>query len=184
MKLEEDTSQSGWQQRKFPGNTHTALSSVPPGGSRSRVDFSAFINSMDDKSFSYLCLIREYATRVLQGRAAEYSGLYKAIASQTAEEEDVCRISVIEFEESGLRSKTFVAFYEFKNYIDETTTISKALKRLFVLEDMPVRYICLLGSRLRIHPTLFARHYSTEDSSTYHIRQHQLSSFHSPDQYE
>jgi hypothetical protein len=37
---------------------------------------------------------------------------------------------------------------------------------LFVLEDMPVRYICLLGSRLRIHPTVFARHYSTEESST------------------
>jgi hypothetical protein len=173
---EETVPQSAWQHRHFskevPPESHLGVDQnpravSPKNGLNSRVDFSAFINSMDDESFSYLCLIREYASRELQGRASEYGGLYKAIASQTADEETTCRVSVIEFSGSGLRSRTFVVFNEFKNYLDEITTHSREpLKRLLVMEDMLVRYICLLGSRMRVHPTVFARHYTSEDSSS------------------
>ena len=167
---------STWRHLQFPPD---ATSTVPWDGSqerqpaftddlsKTRVDFDAFINSMDDRSFAYLCLIREYATRALQGKAAEYSGLYQAMVSQTTVEEVSSRISIIEFLTDGLRSRTFAAFEEFKNYIDEASATSDSpFRRLFVLEDMPVRYICLLGSRLRIHPTVFARHYTTGGNST------------------
>ncbi|KAH6858918.1 hypothetical protein BKA58DRAFT_414595 [Alternaria rosae] len=147
---------STWRHRQFPPDAF--IDDV----SKTRVDFDAFINSMDDQSFAYLCLIREYATRALQGKAAEYSGLYQAMVSQNIDEEASSRISTIEFLAHGLRSRTFAAFEEFKSYMDEPSARSDSPFRcLFVLEDMPVRYICLLGSRLRIHPTVFAVHYTT-----------------------
>ena len=168
--------ESIWRQREFPLNANSIIpwdiiQQQPPPSvddvSKVRVDFSAFINSMDDQAIAYLCLIREYAMRTLQGKAAEYSGLYQAMVSQNIEDEASSRMSVIEFQTGGLRSRTFTAFEELENYMDETLASNDSpLRRLFVLEDMPVRYICLLGSRLRIHPTVFARHCTTEGSST------------------
>lgn len=168
--------ESIWRQRQFPPNANSVIpwdigqqrqTPLVDDVSKVRVDFSAFINSMDDQSFAYLCLIREYAMRTLQGKAAEYSALYQAMISQHVEEEALSRMSVIEFQTDGLRSRTFTAFAELRNYMDGTSPSNdSSLRRLFVLEDMPVRYICLLGSRLRIHPTVFARHYTTEGSST------------------
>lgn len=173
MKSEGRSTDSLWTSRKFPTSGSSILpfdfsaqtGAYPGAGLASRVDFSAFVNSMDDASFAYLCLLREYAARSLQGKALEYSGLYRAMVSQTAEEENLSRISVVEFESGGLRSRTFLSYDDFRNYIDNGAE-KESLKRLFLVEDLPVRLVCLLGSRLRIHPTLFARHYSTEDSST------------------
>ncbi|KAH3961130.1 hypothetical protein HBI56_209950 [Parastagonospora nodorum] len=119
---------------------------------------------MDDASFAYLSLLREYASRPLQGKALEYSGLYKAMVSQQAIHEERCRVSIVEFNEKGLRSITFTIYDEFKTYIDERVS-KKSLRFVVLLEDLPIRLVCLLGSRLCIHPTIFARHYSTGDSS-------------------
>jgi hypothetical protein len=89
------------------------------------------------------------------------------MVSQNIDEEASSRISTIEFLAHGLCSRTFAAFEEFKSYMDEPSARSDSPFRcLFVLEDMPVRYICLLGSRLRIHPTVFAVHYTTGGNST------------------
>ena len=167
---------STWRHQQFPLNA-TSIMPWDVGRqqqpafiedvSKARVDFNAFVNSMDDRSFAYLCMIREYADRALQGKAAEYSGLYQIMISQDIGEEALSRMSVIEFQAGGLRSRTFASFEEFRNYMDETSAKNDTpLRRLFLMEDMPVRYVCLLGSRLRIHPTVFARHYTTEGSST------------------
>ena len=156
-----------------------------------RVDYSGFINSMDDPAFAYFSLIQEYALRRLQGNALQYEGFYRAMACQCPIEERQSRITVIEFEEVGSRSKTFEDYKDLQEYLDgriefeEVGSRSKTFedykdlqeyldgrlskgrpKRLFLLEDLPVRIICLLGSRPKIHPSVFANHYSTEDSST------------------
>lgn len=164
-----------WHDRSFPiGDPPSVATDRTPqqqtlfsnAHRNSRFDYSAFINSMDDDSFAYLCSTREFAARTLHGNAAQYSGLYSALALQTIEEETRSRISVIEFKSRSLRSRSFKSFEEFKAYMDMTPTSSKGLmKRLFVLEDMPVRLVCLLGSRLGIRPSVFAQHYTIEDSS-------------------
>lgn len=132
-----------------------------------RVDFSSFINSMDESSFAYFSLVREYASRSLQGYALHYQGLYKALVSQKQEDESLSRISVVQFMNDGSRSKTLRNYEEFKSYLDgQSPDRQPNTRRLFILEDLPVRFMCLLGSRLRIHPTVFARHYSTDDNSS------------------
>jgi hypothetical protein len=96
---------SSWKHRIYPkhsslGMAHNgeALPASTKGLSMlARVDFSAFVNSMDDASLAYLSLLREYASRPLQGKALEYAGLYKAMVSQQAIHEERSRISVIEF---------------------------------------------------------------------------------------
>ncbi|KAL9090350.1 MAG: hypothetical protein Q9165_005384 [Trypethelium subeluteriae] len=129
-----------------------------------RLDFSSFINTMDDAAFAYFSLVREYASRKLQGNALQYEGLYKALVAQSAEDEKYCRCSVIEFLPDGTRSRTFAGYKEFKMYM-ETHTEAGAPGRLFIIEDLAVRFVCVLGSRLRIHPSVFASHYSIEDGS-------------------
>ena len=120
---------------------------------------------MDDLAFAYFSLIREYSFRTLQGNALQYAGLYRAIVSQRAEDELTSRCSVIEFSDQGSRSRSFSGYDDFKEYID-TSWSTGSTRFLFILEDLPVRYVCMLGSRMRIHPSIFACHYSTEDSST------------------
>lgn len=172
VSCEETPTTSSWQHRTYPASG----SSIKPHDGKpfsanfrgsplsSRLDFNTFINSMDDASFAYFSLIREYASRPLQGNALQYEGLYRAMAGQIAADEQLTRISVIEFQSGGSKSKTFTTYTEFKRYLEDSE--SQSIRRLFILEDLPVRFVCLLGSRLRIHPTVFARHYSTEDSST------------------
>jgi len=164
---------SSWQHRIYPdSNVSTLAYEHPPftTGFRgsplsSRFDFSAFINSMDDTSFTYFSLIHEYASRPLQGNALQYGGLYRNMVSQQAEDECLTNISIIEFQSDGSRSRTFMAYDEFKTYL-ENDPKNELVRRLIILEDLPVRFVCLLGSRLRIHPSIFARHNSTVDSST------------------
>lgn len=157
---------SSWQRRKYlDGNNNTFATALQGSPLSGRLDFSAFINSMDDASFAYFSLLREYASRPLQAKNLEYEGLYRALASQQAQDERMSRISVVEFEKGGSRSKTFTVFEECKDYLHGDTE-DTSNRRLIVLEDMPVRLVCLLGSRLHIHPSIFARHYSTEDNST------------------
>jgi hypothetical protein len=163
---------SGWQQRTYPASGSSIKpyegepfsSSFEGSPTSSRLDFSSFINSMDDASFAYFSLIREYASRQLQGNALQYEGLYRAMVGQTAADELLSRISIVEFQSGDSRSKTFTTYNEFKLYLEDGE--SQSIRRLIILEDLPVRFVCLLGSRLRIHPAIFARHYSTEDSST------------------
>ena len=130
-----------------------------------RVDYSGFINSMDDPAFAYFSLVREYALRRLQGNALQYEGFYRAMAGQGLIDERQSRITVIEFEEVGSRSKTFDDYKDIRDYLDGRPS-REWPRRLFLLEDLPVRIVCLLGSRLKIHPSVFANHYSSEDSST------------------
>ncbi|KAF2106261.1 hypothetical protein BDV96DRAFT_607490 [Lophiotrema nucula] len=170
---EESLETSTWHHRRYPESKTPTLpcnnnpSIAPFQGSpmSSRYDFSAFINSMDDASFAYFSLIHEYASRSLQGNALQYGGLYRALVSQTATDEGLTRISVLEFLSKGSRSTTFATYDDFKNYLDEDTT-NEVMRRLIILEDLPLRLVCLLGAHFRIHPTIFARHYSTVDSST------------------
>ena len=164
---------SPWQTRTYPENgsstlpAHITLLHGKLQGSpiSSRFDFSSFINSMDDLAFAYFSLIREYASRTLQGNALQYACLYRAMVSQRAEDEHTSRCSVIEFSDQGSRSRSFTAYGDFKDYVD-TSWSAGSTHCLFILEDLPVRYVCTLGSRMRIHPSVFACHYSTEDSST------------------
>jgi UDP-3-O-acyl-N-acetylglucosamine deacetylase len=109
-------------------------------------------------------LLREYASRPLQGRALEYEGLYRAMVCQHAEDERMSRISVVEFMKDASRSRTFASYKEFKTYLDHNLG-DETLQRLIILEDLPVRFVYLLRSRLRIHPSIFARHSTTEDST-------------------
>ena len=159
-----------WQHRAYPENGSSTLPVLLHGklqGSpiSSRLDFSSFINSMDDLAFAYFSLIREYASRTLQGNALQYAGLYRSMVSQKAEDEHKSRCSVIEFSDQGSRSRSFTGHDDFKDYVD-TSWSTGSIHCLFMLEDLPVRYVCILGSRMRVHPCVFARHYSTEDSST------------------
>ncbi|KAF2637203.1 hypothetical protein P280DRAFT_111898 [Massarina eburnea CBS 473.64] len=167
---------ASWSYRKYPvggssmlayetGDANRSFQSSPTSN---QVDFGDFINSMDEPSFAYFSLIREYASRPLQGCALHYEGLYRALVSQTVDEERLSRISAVEFRNDGSRSKTFYNYEEFKSHLgtEAHSDYSNRRRCLFILEDLPVRHVCLLGSRFRIHPTGFARHFSTEDSST------------------
>jgi hypothetical protein len=172
MKPNRQDQDNPWRHRFFPENGSSVLPFGDPvdgdivrsSPKFSRVDFSAFINSMDDTSFAYMSLVREYASRPLQGKALEYENFYRAMVFQRAEDEKSLCVSVIEFEDDGLKSRTFDSYDAFKIYIDEDPP-KHGVRRLIILEDLPVRCVCLLGSRLRIHPCIFARQYSTEDHS-------------------
>jgi hypothetical protein len=173
VKSKNDISESLWQLRIYPdGGSSTLPYGDQPSNATfigsplsSRLDFSSFINSMDDASFAYFSLIREYASRPLQGNALQYEGLYKAMVSQRPQVERSSRFSVIEFRLNGSRSRTFAEYDNLRTYLG-SDPVNESSGRLFVLEDLPVRVVCLLGSRLGIHPSIFACHYSTEDSST------------------
>ena len=162
-----------WQCRVYPEKSSSMISihelkldqKLQGSATASRYDFSNFINSMDDLSFAYFSLVQQYASRPLQGNALQYIGLYNTLVSQKFEDEQRSRCSVVEFVEQGSRSRTFVGYDDFKVYVD-TSWATQSQNCLFILEDLPVRFVCLLGSRMRVHPSVFARHYSTEDSST------------------
>ena len=164
-------SDRSWQHKIYPENgssmlpPHIPLFHCQGSPISSRLDFSRFINTLDDLAFAYLSLIREYGSRTLQGNALQYAGLYRAMVSQCEEDEHISRCSVIEFSAQGSRSRSFVGYDDFKNYVD-TSWFTGSTPCLFILEDLPVRYVCTLGSRMKIHPSVFACHYSTEDSST------------------
>lgn len=162
-----------WRQRIYPDDDSTGPNQGYAMHSKilescsllSRLDFSRFINTMDDPSIAYFSLLREYASRSLQGNALQYERLYRAFVSQTLQDEKLSRCSVIEFGSNGSRSLTFSDFDQLKSYLEDSSP-QMPMRRLFILEDLSVRFVCLLGSRLGIHPTIFANQYSTEDGST------------------
>jgi hypothetical protein len=53
---------------------------------------------------------------------------------------------------------------DFKVYLEDAIN-DNTMRILVVLEDLPVRFVCLVGSRLRIHPTIFARQFSAAETS-------------------
>ena len=124
---------------------------------KNEVEANLFLRDIDAKSYAYLSLLRRYSRRRNQGRDVRYKGFFKAMSAQRATEEALCRASVIEFTNDGSNPISFDSPDMLRTYIDNVSkkhNSSSPTRRLFILEDLAVRYVCLLGSRLRIHPSV------------------------------
>jgi hypothetical protein len=63
---------------------------------------------------------------------------------------------VFQFKESGERKfYTFERSTNLAHYLDQKP---RAYRRIFVVEDLARNFVGILGSRLKIHPSIFARH--------------------------
>lgn len=103
----------------------------------------------------YLSLIQEYGSRRNQGRDAQYKFLAKALVHHGAEAEHVCRTSVVEFFEDRATHTEFKNAIDLQSHLDSShPNLATSRRRLFIVEDLSVKTVCLLGSYLLIHPSV------------------------------
>lgn len=126
---------------------------------KSGLKANPFLKDLDPTSCAYLSLLRRYERRQNQGRDVQYKGFSKAMSSQSAAEEALCRATVIEFGDDRSDPISFDSSNALRRFLDKDSHLKgkgspRSTRRLFILEDLAVKYVCLLGSRLRIHPSV------------------------------
>ena len=134
---------------------------------------STLYTCVDDDERQYMILIETHVQPYFPKFAA-------ALKNQTPIERESGRCSIIDFGAGSDRNLT-----EFKNSTDvygyllesESPTFTSSFspqpppkRRLFILEDLPSNYIVALGSKLRIPPSFFARHWDDPASSSFNHR--------------
>ncbi|KAI9666557.1 MAG: hypothetical protein M1821_004493 [Bathelium mastoideum] len=115
----------------------------------------------------YLSLIQQYGSRRNQGRDAQYNFLAEALVRQGAEAELACRTSLVEFFDDRAQHEEFKSATDLEAHLDPAGRDKSRRRRLYIVEDLSVKTICLLGAYLKIHPSIFAFHYSIEEGSAH-----------------
>ncbi|KAF1938433.1 hypothetical protein EJ02DRAFT_473619 [Clathrospora elynae] len=95
------------------------------------------------------------------------------LRSQSPHEREMSRVAVIEHRSDTQRdSETFKSSRELQDYLEKaaTTETSTPPRRLFILEDLALNHIEVLGSKLRIPPTFFGAHWADPATPTFNHR--------------
>ncbi|KAF2143535.1 uncharacterized protein K452DRAFT_224155 [Aplosporella prunicola CBS 121167] len=151
-----------------PGQTTVCDEPQRKDGKRRDSGLDPFITQMDDASYAYYSLIQQYALRSFQGRDFQYKAFAAAVSSQGRTDEQRCRVTVIEFIGSSSEEVALHNGEHLQQYLDSGEMMRDGrARRIFVVEDLAVRHICLLGPRLQIHPSVFANHYNHDSASAH-----------------
>lgn len=94
-----------------------------------------------------------------------YPGFVRQLSSQVGARRDQGRAAVITFQDGSKPSaRTFETSKALHRYFTKspapTSPGAPALRQMFVLEGLPRNFVEVLGSRLRIPPSLFAAHWA------------------------
>jgi hypothetical protein len=82
--------------------------------------------------------------------------LSQSLHSQNATSAEASKVCVVQFDKSGQRdSHIFDRSTNLRSYLNQNT---RTHRRIFIVEDLARNFVELLGSRLKIHPLVFARH--------------------------
>ena len=108
-----------------------------------------------------------YRSLIQNMRTLEFSGFARNQRQQDVTARENGRAAVVQFLSHGAISITnFCDSSALETYLeagmrtDITNNPHTPLRRMVILEDLPRNYIEILGSRLKIHPSFFAAHYS------------------------
>ncbi len=126
--------------------------------------------SVGSKELEYMNLIQNQIRPFFPNFAA-------SLSRQTPVQREMGRCAVVDFSQGfSQRTSSFRNSVELRQYILETS-LSPAIghqnqpkRRLFILEDLPLNHVLILGSGLRIPPSFFAGHYDDPASSTFNHR--------------
>jgi hypothetical protein len=83
------------------------------------------------------------------------------------------RVAIIEYlDEVSMPPRMFKSSRELQCYLDETADAKPThpWRRLFILEDLPVNYVQVLGSHLRIPPSVFGAHWADPAAPSFNHR--------------
>jgi hypothetical protein len=95
------------------------------------------------------------------------------LQNQTPHEREMSRVAVIEYRsEAPPEQKVFKSSEELHCHFEKTATTdsSSPRQRLFVLEDLSLNAIEVLGSHLRIPPSFFGAHWADPATPTFNHR--------------
>ncbi|KAH6716408.1 hypothetical protein BKA61DRAFT_574213 [Leptodontidium sp. MPI-SDFR-AT-0119] len=113
-----------------------------------------------------------YQSLIYNTRTLEFSGFARNQRQQYGTAREKGRAAALHFLSNGQISITpFCDSLALQKYLDAGTSadvyhgnpstgVRQPLRRMILLEDLPRNHIEVLGSRLRIHPSFFAAHYS------------------------
>jgi len=107
-----------------------------------------------------------YYSLIQETKTLEFTGFAKNLREQEGSSLEDSRAAVIEFLPSGqISQKQFHNSLSLQEYLDTSVTpypsdgSKQPLRRMIMLEDLARNYIEVLGTRLKIHPSLFAAHW-------------------------
>ncbi|KAM7211395.1 hypothetical protein V8F06_013219 [Rhypophila decipiens] len=128
-----------------------------PSSETSDVDHNA---DLDPISSSYYQILKHYGTIKARGQGAEYQLLWSSLAPRAKDEEVRCRAVIADLSRRQAPKFTPCQSSErLAEVLEDTESREPGSARLILLEDLSLDHICVVGSRLRIHPSVFARHF-------------------------
>lgn len=114
----------------------------------------------DNARLAYWSLIQNTTTK-------EFTRFAHALQEQDAAGREKARVVAIDFSDQGHALQTkFQNSVQLQEYLDGDARLRLSSgtavrrRRMIILEDLARNYIEILGSRLRIHPSFFAAHWS------------------------
>jgi hypothetical protein len=126
-------------------------------------DTSSKEDAPDHARLAYWALIQNTTT-------SEFAGFARALHGQDEEAREKARAMAIDFSDQGHPLQTtFQNSVQLQEYLDADACLQASCgatanpvchRRMIILEDLARNYIEVLGSRLRIHPSFFAAHWS------------------------
>ncbi|KAK4210167.1 hypothetical protein QBC37DRAFT_403631 [Rhypophila decipiens] len=122
-----------------------------PSSETSDVDHNA---DLDPISSSYYQILKHYGTIKSRGQGAEYQLLWSSLAPRAKDEEVRCRAVIADLSRRQAPKFTPCQSSErLAEVLEDTESRETGSARLTFLEDLSLDYICVVGSRLRIHPS-------------------------------
>ncbi|KAK3364351.1 hypothetical protein B0T25DRAFT_529878 [Lasiosphaeria hispida] len=137
-------------------STAVASSSQQNGSNQSGDDGDL---ELDEASSSYLQLLQRRGEAPNQGHESEYRVLWASLSPGLDDEENRCRVLIHSSDSGSHSSPKMTECVGVRRLSEVLNDTASAENRLVVLEDLSLRHMCVLGSRLRIHPSVFARHF-------------------------
>jgi hypothetical protein len=108
-----------------------------------------------------------YWALIQNTKTLEFSGFAKNLREQAGDALQKGRAAVLQFLPDGQTSlQTFLNSVSLQEYLDTpwiydnmSTQARQPLRRMIILEDLARNYVEVLGTRLKIHPAIFAAHW-------------------------
>ncbi|KAH7013166.1 hypothetical protein EDB80DRAFT_774496 [Ilyonectria destructans] len=105
---------------------------------------------------------KNYWTLVESTQRRQYPEFVDQLSNQVGPLAEEGQVAVIEFQGEDKPSiQKFTASRNLRRYLEKDAPSSTALRRVFVLEGLPRKFVQVLGSNLRVPPSFFATHWAS-----------------------
>lgn len=95
----------------------------------------------------------------------QYPNFVDYLSKQPASQQEEGRAAVVKFRDrAGPSVKELSTSRQLRNCLDKSLEPNAVTRRLFILEGLPRNFILLLGSRLRVPPSVFSAHWANSQS--------------------